>query len=84
MARNYDSMAKRMPPFALAYTIRFAGGCSAERLAAGQQFFTAARRGPGFETEEAKVVDRVTDCLALRKHEGDGVRKYLETINAPK
>jgi alanyl aminopeptidase len=84
MTRNYDKLATRMPPFALAFMIRFAQGCSAERLDAAKTFFTPARRGPGFEVELAKVNDHVTDCVTLRKYAGGAIRTYLEGLNAPK
>lgn len=84
MTRNYDGLTKRMPPFALALMIRFAEGCSAERLAAAKAFFTPARRGAGFEVELAKVEDHVTDCVTLRKYAGGAIRSYLETLAAPK
>ena len=84
MTRNYDALAKRMPPFALAGLIRFAEGCSPERLEAARAFFTPERRPPGFEVEEAKVSDRVTDCATLRRFVGNTLRSYLDTLTRPK
>jgi hypothetical protein len=84
MTRNYDGLAKRMPPFALVNLFRFADGCSLERLEAARAFFTPARRPAGFEIEEAKVADRVTDCVTLRSRDASLVRNYLNTLTAPK
>ena len=84
MTRHYDALARRMPPFALTDLIRFANGCSPERLEAARAFFTPARRGPGYEIEEAKVADAVAECAALRRGQTNTIRNYLETISAAK
>src|SRR5258706_123231 len=84
MTRHYDAMAKRMPPFALANVIRFADGCSPERLDAAKSFFTPERRALGFDVELAKTEDHVSDCATLRRLEGPTLRKYLNTLTAPK
>jgi hypothetical protein len=55
-----------------------AAGCSGERLAAGQAFFSdPAHAPPGTEKELAKVTERVEDCMKLRAREGERVRDYL-------
>jgi len=84
VTRNYDALAKRMPPYALANLIRFARGCSSDRLERARAFFTAERRGPGFDVELAKTEDFVTDCEMLRRAEGESIRNYLHTFTAPK
>ena len=84
MTRNYDGLTKRMPPYALAYLIRFADGCSSERLDWAKAFFTRERRAEGFEVELAKTQDHVTDCENLRRVQGRTIRNYLNTLTAPK
>ncbi len=84
MTRHYDALAKRMPPFALAGMIRFADGCAPERLDRAKAFFTPARQAVGFEVELAKTQDRITDCATLRQLEGGTLRKFLDTLAAPK
>jgi alanyl aminopeptidase len=84
MTRHYDAMSKRMPPYALANMIRFADGCSPERLDAAKSFFTPDRRAIGFDVELAKTEDHVSDCATLRRLEGPTLRKYLNTLTAPK
>jgi hypothetical protein len=84
MTRNYDALAKRMPPFALATTIRFADGCSPERIEAAKTFFIPARPAVGFEVELAKTEDHVTDCITLRRLRGGPLRQYLNALAGPK
>ena len=84
MTRNYDGITKRMPPYALAYLIRLAEGCSSERLDWAKAFFTRERRAEGFEVELAKTRDHVTDCENLRRVQGRTIRNYLNTLAAPK
>jgi cytosol alanyl aminopeptidase len=84
MMGHYDAIEKRLPPFALPFLVHFGEGCSAERLATVQAFFTGARRPSGMEVEEPKVVDQVTDCLNLRKFEGNTFRNYLTNASAAK
>ena len=84
MTRHYDALAKRMPPFALAATIRFADGCSPQRLEAAKTFFTPERRAVGFDIELAKTEDHVTDCATLRRLDGNALRNFLNTLAGPK
>ncbi|HEY6867715.1 MAG TPA: M1 family metallopeptidase [Candidatus Eisenbacteria bacterium] len=84
MTRNYDALARRLPPETLPYLVRFADGCSPERLEAARAFFTPARRGPGYEIEEARVADAVAECAALRHGQTNTLRNYLDTISAAK
>ncbi len=84
MTRHYDAVAGRMPDYERAFLVRVAGGCSPERLEAARSFFIAERRPPGYELEEAKVADQVTDCATLRLHEGNTIRFYLTSLSAAK
>jgi hypothetical protein len=84
MTRRYDDLAKRMPPYAQPFLIRFASGCSPERVESAKAFFTAERRVAGFDVELAKVEDELRQCSTLRQHQHNTLANYLETLNAPK
>ena len=84
MTRRYDALAKRLPPYAQPFLIRFAAGCSPERLESAKAFFTPERRGPGFDVELARVEDELRQCSTLRQHQHNTLANYLETLSAPK
>ncbi len=78
MTKNYDAILKRIPPMLAVFMPYAAGGCSAERLAAGRTFFSeSAHSPPGTEKELAKMTEGVEDCLALRQREGARVADFL-------
>jgi hypothetical protein len=78
MTTNYDDIMSRLPPMFAQYMPFIASGCSAERLAAAQEFFGDPKRtSPGAEKNLAKVADQVSDCVSLREREGDAVAEYL-------
>jgi hypothetical protein len=81
MTENYAALSSRMPPaVAATYLPYFAGGCSAERLAAARAFFAdPARNLPGTEAELAKVGEVVQSCVELRDREGRAVAAYLQS-----
>ena len=61
----------------------FAGGCSAERLAAARQFFAEPGHSvDGTDNHLAKVSDQVMDCVNLREREGAAVADYLNGLLA--
>jgi alanyl aminopeptidase len=79
MTRNYATIVERIPPMLVVFVPRYGGGCSAERLARAQAFFAAPEHAPaGSEKELAKMAERVEDCVALRRREGERVRAYLQ------
>ncbi len=79
MTANYDAILKRVPPMVSVFLPYAATGCSGERLAAGQAFFSdPAHAPPGTEKELAKVTEQVEDCIKLRAREGGRVREYLQ------
>jgi alanyl aminopeptidase len=76
---NYGAMAQRLPPPARSFMPFVASGCSAERLAAAQEFFSKPEhQGPGIDVTLAKVSDQVHDCVGLREREGPAVAAFLE------
>jgi alanyl aminopeptidase len=76
--KNYDSIMKRIPPMYGAFMPVYAGGCSAERLADGKEFFAdPAHQPPGYAKELARIAEGVGNCLDLRAREGARVRAYL-------
>ncbi|HET9768054.1 MAG TPA: M1 family metallopeptidase, partial [Thermoanaerobaculia bacterium] len=75
---NWTPLAQRLPPDRVASLTRFAGGCSAERLAQGRAFFAAPeRRTTAIDTQVARVADQVAECVALREREGPKAAAWL-------
>ena len=78
LTANYDAISKRLTPEILGFMPALAGGCSAERLAAAQEFFsTPERKTPGTQRGLARVTDQVKDCVGLREREGAAVAAFL-------
>ena len=62
----------------MSYMPFFANGCSAERLAAAELFFSEEAHSPtGTDAQLAKVGEGVTDCVSLRDREGEAVGGFL-------
>lgn len=81
MMDNYKRITDRIPPTYAAYLPMFAGGCSEKRLRVAQTFFSnPAHVVPGTDRQLAKVAEAVTDCVALRKREGQAVADYLTRL----
>ena len=75
---NWVPLVQRLPPDRIASLTRFAGGCSAERLAAGRELFLAPeRKTDAIAAQVARVGDQVAECVALREHEGAKVAAWL-------
>ena len=75
---NWTALAQRLPPDRIASLTRFAGGCSAERLAQGRTFFAApVRRTTAIDAQVARVADQVAECVALREREGLKAAAFL-------
>ncbi len=75
---NWTALAQRLPPDRVASLTRFAGGCSAERLAQGRDFFAAPERHTtAIDAQVARVADQVAECVALRAREGAKVAAWL-------
>lgn len=80
---NYEAITSRMPPMFASFMPYSAGGCSRERLAKAQAFYTdPSRIVPGMEETLAKVADQVNDCAGLREREGAKVAAYLKRFVA--
>jgi hypothetical protein len=80
---NYEAITAKMPPMFASFMPYMAGGCSRERLAKAQEFFSdPARNVPGTEESLAKVSDQVNDCAGLRDREGAKVAEYLKRFVA--
>ncbi|MEW5873928.1 MAG: M1 family aminopeptidase [Candidatus Zixiibacteriota bacterium] len=78
MLDNFDAFTAKMPPQFRAFMPFIASGCSAERLAAAQEFFRRPEYNvPGTDKQLAKVADQVKDCVGLREREGEAVRRFL-------
>ena len=56
-------------------------GCSAERLAATQAFFSDPKHAmPGVEKTLARVSDMVHTCRSLREREGERVTMFMRAF----
>ncbi|MCH7548789.1 MAG: M1 family peptidase, partial [Candidatus Krumholzibacteriota bacterium] len=83
MMANYEGIAERLPAMYLAYMPYYVSGCSQERLAAAEAFFSEpAHSVPGTDKNMKKVGDQVMDCINLREREGPAVRDYLTRLAA--
>jgi cytosol alanyl aminopeptidase len=81
--KNYETITAKIPPMFASFMPYMAGGCSRERLAKAQEYFTnPARNVPGMEESLAKVTDQVNDCAGLRDREGAKVAEYLKRFVA--
>jgi len=75
---NYDAIASSLPPDFRPFLVGVAGGCSAERLERGREFFTQPEHEvEGTLIQLAKVTAQVEDCVGLREREGEAVAHYL-------
>lgn len=80
---NYETISSKLPPMFMSFMPYMAGGCSRERLAKAQEFFTEPTRNvAGMEETLAKVSDQVNDCAGLRDREGAKVAEYLKRFVA--
>ncbi len=79
LSRNFEKITNIIPPQYHAYLPYFAGGCSAERIAAAKLFFgKEENQSPGTLTQLTKVTEQVQDCITLRDREKDNVEQYLK------
>jgi alanyl aminopeptidase len=75
---HWAEVVKRTPPELVPFYAGYAGGCSAERLAAAREFFTAPeRRSPQLDVRLGRAADQVQQCIALREREGARVAALL-------
>jgi alanyl aminopeptidase len=81
MTENYADIRAKIPEMFAIYLPYFASGCSRERLAAAEVFFSEPSHSvKGQEKEMAKVAESVNDCVSLREREGAAVAAYLENF----
>ncbi len=77
---NFDHLKAKVPAERFSSIWRYIGGCSQERVDAAQAFFAKDDHTiPGIEQTLKRVADATTDCLNLRKREGNAVNNYLLT-----
>jgi len=78
---HFDQLAAKVPPPALRFMPMMANGCSAERLAAAQAFFTQpAHAFPGADKTLERVSDNVHTCISLREREGERVTAFMRSF----
>jgi alanyl aminopeptidase len=78
MTEHYDQLSTRIPPPALRFMPMMGSGCSAERLAATQAFFSDPKHAvPGVEKTLERVSDNVHTCISLRERESDRVVSFM-------
>jgi len=81
---NYETISSKMPPDFRPFLVGIAGGCSAERLERGREFFTQPdHQVEGTMIQLGKVAAQVEDCVGLRQREGDAVAAYLRGRGGP-
>ncbi len=78
---NYRAIVGRIPGFYASGLVRFAGGCSPERMRQGREFFAdPAHTVPGTDDELRKVTDQVADCAGLRDREAQSVAAFFSRL----
>ena len=81
--QHYAELSGRVPEVFRAALVRFANGCSNERLEAARVFFSEPAHAPlGTERELAELTGRVTSCVGLREREGAAVARALQANGA--
>jgi len=76
--QHYAELSARMPEVYRTALVRFADGCSNERLEAARVFFSEPAHAPlGTERELAELSGRVSSCVGLREREGTAVTRAL-------
>jgi hypothetical protein len=75
--KNFDALAKRIPPQFLGGMPGIAGGCDESRLARTREFFSGERKIEGMERSMARTEEQVKECVAFRAREADTIRTYL-------
>src|ERR1051326_6329534 len=81
MIDHYDQLATRIPPPALRFLPMMGAGCSAERLAATEAFFTDPKHSmPGGEKTLERVSDMVHTCRSVREREGERVTTFMRAF----
>jgi hypothetical protein len=84
MTANYASLQEQMAPPHVPYLVWFAEGCSSERVAAAETFFSEPEHSPPGTAQQVKELKEVVgNCVRLREREGDSVAAYLRTLGRP-
>jgi alanyl aminopeptidase len=77
---HYAEVSARMPEVFRSALVRFADGCSNQRLEAARLFFSDPAHAPmGTDRELAELTGRVTSCVGLREREGAAVARALQS-----
>jgi hypothetical protein len=77
---HWDELVAKMPPNFAARNLRMAGGCSKEREAQLQQFFSDARgKAPGIQPTLRRMGDAMDECSGLHDREAERVERWLES-----
>ena len=81
--RNYVRLADKLPEIYRSAIVRFAEGCSREKLEAAREFFGEPEHSPlGTDREMARLSSGVMSCVSLRDREGANVARVLEAARA--
>ncbi|MGH7741542.1 MAG: M1 family metallopeptidase [Candidatus Eiseniibacteriota bacterium] len=81
--QNYAGLSEKLPAFYRPAMVRYANGCSRERLEAARLFFSDPAHAPvGTERELSELGSRVTACAGLREREGTAVARALQSNGA--
>jgi alanyl aminopeptidase len=81
--QHYTEVSGRIPEVFRSALVRFADGCSNQRLEAARAFFSDPAHAPlGTDRELAELAARVTTCVGLREREGAAVARALQAGGA--
>jgi alanyl aminopeptidase len=85
VTENYDAIKARVPEMFMGLLPSIGDGCSLERLAAAEAFFSDPKhQGPGWRRQLTEVSESVRDCAALNLRESASVRGYLSGARSAK
>jgi hypothetical protein len=81
---HWDELVAKMPPNFASRNVRLTGGCSREREAQLQQFFSDPKRSdPGIQASLRRMSDAMKECSSLHDREAERVERWLNARAAP-
>jgi alanyl aminopeptidase len=81
---HWDELVAKMPPNFASRNLRLTSGCSQERRAQLQQFFSDPKRSdPGVQATLRRMSDAMEECSSLHDREAERVERWLNSRATP-
>jgi hypothetical protein len=81
---HWDDLVAKMPPNFASRNLRLTSGCSQERRAQLQQFFSDPKRSdPGVQATLRRMSDAMEECSSLHDREAERVELWLNSRATP-